>query len=193
MNGGPRRPWSNKTDADVHFQSALLAPARAGDAKRVQAPPAPSRNILDKPARPLGRLWSETEPGKTPKNPHGRVALTEPAGHNRPASMSTYECQSCGRSFAVPQKTLDKYPSWQPKNCLRCHSAIKPAASRPANRSRSPRQGMAAAPAFASRSSAAPERPLTLSEVLQTYSDGPATGIFTDGAAHPNPGPGGWG
>src|SRR5690349_15319022 len=107
--------------------------------------------------------------------------------------MSNYECQSCGRSFAVPQKTLDKYPSWQPKNCLRCHSATKPAAFRPATRARSPRRGLAAAPAFAARSSAAPERVLTLSEVLQTYSDGPATGIFTDGAAHPNPGPGGWG
>ena len=107
--------------------------------------------------------------------------------------MSTYACQSCGRIFAVPQKTLDKYPSWQPKNCLRCHSATKPAATRPANRSRPPRQDPSAAPAFAARSSAGPERILTLSEVLQAYSDGPATGVFTDGAAHPNPGPGGWG
>jgi ribonuclease HI len=100
--------------------------------------------------------------------------------------MSTYECQSCGRSFAVPQKTLDKYPSWQPKNCLRCHSA-KPAAVRPATRTRRPPSPIAA------RTSAAPERILSLGEVLQTYSDGPATGVFTDGAAHPNPGPGGWG
>jgi ribonuclease HI len=107
--------------------------------------------------------------------------------------MSTYECQSCGKSFAVPQKTLDKYPSWQPKNCLRCHSASKPAASRPANRSRRPRVGPSTAPAFAARSSTVPERVLTLSDVLETYSDGPATGVFTDGAAHPNPGPGGWG
>lgn len=107
--------------------------------------------------------------------------------------MSTYECQSCGRSFAVPQKTLDKYPSWQPKNCLRCHSATQPAAARPANRNRSLRPGASAAPAFGARSPAASERVLTLSEVLLTYSDGPTTGVFTDGAAHPNPGPGGWG
>jgi ribonuclease HI len=106
--------------------------------------------------------------------------------------MSTYECQSCGRSFAVPQATLDKYPSWQPRNCLRCHSAAKPAASRPASRRRS-HPGPSTVPAFAAGSSSAPERVLTLSEVLQTYSDGPATGVFTDGAAHPNPGPGGWG
>ena len=34
---------------------------------------------------------------------------------------------------------------------------------------------------------------MTLREVLETYSDGPESGIFTDGGAHPNPGPGGWG
>jgi ribonuclease HI len=106
--------------------------------------------------------------------------------------MSTYECQSCGRSFAVPQKTLEKYPSWQPKNCLSCHSASKPAAARPAGRSRRGRAlpgGSAATP----RSSGGTDRVLTLSEVLETYTEGPSTGVFTDGAAHPNPGPGGWG
>jgi ribonuclease HI len=105
--------------------------------------------------------------------------------------MSTYECQSCGRSFAVPQKTLEKYPSWQPKNCLSCHSASKPAALRPAGRPRRARplpNGSVAAP----RTSGG-ERVLTLREVLQAYTDGPDTGVFTDGASHPNPGPGGWG
>ena len=34
---------------------------------------------------------------------------------------------------------------------------------------------------------------MTLSEVLEAYTAGPMTGVFTDGAAHPNPGPGGWG
>src|SRR5262245_51976826 len=105
--------------------------------------------------------------------------------------MSTYECQSCGRSFAVPQKTLEKYPSWQPKNCLRCHSASKPATARPAGRFRRPRavpSGSAAAPRTGGG-----DRVLTLSEVLEAYTEGPATGVFTDGAAHPNPGPGGWG
>lgn len=33
----------------------------------------------------------------------------------------------------------------------------------------------------------------TLSEVLSNFSGGPQTGIFTDGSARPNPGPGGWG
>lgn len=34
---------------------------------------------------------------------------------------------------------------------------------------------------------------LTLEEVRQKYSAGPDTGVFTDGSAIPNPGPGGWG
>jgi len=29
--------------------------------------------------------------------------------------------------------------------------------------------------------------------VLAKYTDGPQTGVFTDGSSHPNPGPGGWG
>jgi ribonuclease HI len=33
----------------------------------------------------------------------------------------------------------------------------------------------------------------TLEEVLSQFSAGPQTGIFTDGSARPNPGPGGWG
>ncbi|MFM1848277.1 MAG: hypothetical protein RL417_1751 [Pseudomonadota bacterium] len=34
---------------------------------------------------------------------------------------------------------------------------------------------------------------LPLKEVLQKYSAGPNSGVFTDGGARPNPGPGGWG
>ena len=34
---------------------------------------------------------------------------------------------------------------------------------------------------------------LTLEEVLEKYSGGPQTGVFTDGSSVPNPGPGGWG
>lgn len=32
-----------------------------------------------------------------------------------------------------------------------------------------------------------------MAEVLATFHDGPQTGVFTDGAAEGNPGPGGWG
>lgn len=34
---------------------------------------------------------------------------------------------------------------------------------------------------------------MTLEEVLNSYSAGPQTGVFTDGGCQPNPGPGGWG
>lgn len=34
---------------------------------------------------------------------------------------------------------------------------------------------------------------LTTAEALRRYSGGPQTGVFTDGGASPNPGPGGWG
>ncbi|MEE8603678.1 ribonuclease H family protein [Euzebya tangerina] len=34
---------------------------------------------------------------------------------------------------------------------------------------------------------------LTVAEVLRRYTRGPTTGVFTDGSATPNPGPGGWG
>lgn len=38
-----------------------------------------------------------------------------------------------------------------------------------------------------------PEENLTLTTVLAKYSGGPQSGVFTDGSAVPNPGPGGWG
>jgi ribonuclease HI len=34
---------------------------------------------------------------------------------------------------------------------------------------------------------------LTTTEVLASFTDGPLTGVFTDGASEGNPGPGGWG
>ena len=34
---------------------------------------------------------------------------------------------------------------------------------------------------------------LTPDEVLARYTEGPDTGVFTDGSCDPNPGPGGWG
>lgn len=37
------------------------------------------------------------------------------------------------------------------------------------------------------------EEDLTVAEVLAKYTEGPSDGVFTDGAADPNPGPGGWG
>lgn len=36
-------------------------------------------------------------------------------------------------------------------------------------------------------------RDLTVAEVLESFTDGPQSGVFTDGASEGNPGPGGWG
>lgn len=37
------------------------------------------------------------------------------------------------------------------------------------------------------------EENVTLAEVLAKHDSGPTSGVFTDGSAQPNPGPGGWG
>ncbi|MBN2357814.1 MAG: ribonuclease HI [Deltaproteobacteria bacterium] len=68
---------------------------------------------------------------------------------------------------------------------------------------RIPRKLAEAAPrqTTAGRSSAGPRRRgsasaqlnLTLAEVLERFDAGPDSGVFTDGSAQPNPGPGGWG
>src|SRR6187431_2815481 len=110
--------------------------------------------------------------------------------------MSTFQCQLCGRSFTVPQATLDKYPAWQPKQCLRCRTATGHSVASTKGAGRRPDSGAAVrsgAGGGRAGGRGAIESGLTLAEVLATYTDGPGTGVFTDGAAHPNPGPGGWG
>ena len=83
--------------------------------------------------------------------------------------MQSFTCQVCGKQFEVQDATLAKYPGWQPQRCLSCKR--KPA----------------------TRSASAREENLTTLEVLAKYTAGPTDGVFTDGAAEPNPGPGGWG
>jgi ribonuclease HI len=103
--------------------------------------------------------------------------------------MPTFQCQRCGRSFDVPEATLAKYPSWQPKTCLRCRQSSGSSAGTSGSGRKS---GWAPKRSSAGRSEPT-EGTLTLQEVLAAYTDGPTTGVFTDGAAHPNPGAGGWG
>lgn len=79
----------------------------------------------------------------------------------------------------MPQSTLDKYPGWEPKFC-REHSRSRSSATRAPGSRRS-------------RRTSAREENLTVAEVLQKYTGGPAEGMFTDGSSVPNPGPGGWG
>ncbi|MFO0722738.1 MAG: ribonuclease H [Myxococcota bacterium] len=92
--------------------------------------------------------------------------------------MPDFICGTCQRGFSIPEATLAKFPGWVPKQCLKCRkSKGGNARSAPAKR-----------PSFG-----APEANRTTAEVLAMFSEGPDTGVFTDGAASPNPGPGGWG
>ena len=91
----------------------------------------------------------------------------------------TFTCTTCGDAFALPAATLDKYPGWEPRQCRGCRATSNGGGG---SRSRA-----------RSRRSAPVEENLTLAEVLERYTDGPQDGVFTDGSAHPNPGPGGWG
>jgi len=84
-----------------------------------------------------------------------------------------FTCRECSRRFEVPEATLARYPGWTPQVCLRCKGAPARATQRVIASLR--------------------EENLTTQEVLRKYQGGPKSGIFTDGAAEPNPGPGGWG
>ncbi len=97
-------------------------------------------------------------------------------------SVAEFHCLTCGAAFSVSEQALSKYPGWKPKLCLKCRNkdtAMRPAAKRPVRRSPKVQPSR--------------EADLTLEEVLATFRDGPVDGVFTDGAADPNPGPGGWG
>jgi len=97
--------------------------------------------------------------------------------------MPQFTCQVCDEPFSIPDETLEKYPDWEPKYC-REHSPNK-------------KKGKSAGKKRTSRGrgpgGSAREENLTRAEVLEKYTAGPQTGVFTDGSSHPNPGPGGWG
>jgi ribonuclease HI len=84
--------------------------------------------------------------------------------------VSDLVCVDCGKPFTVPADVQARYPGWAPKRCRACHAA-----------------------AGGGGRVSAREQDHTLAEVLERYDEGPDDGVFTDGAADPNPGPGGWG
>lgn len=104
-----------------------------------------------------------------------------------PFAVPSFTCQVCRASFDVAQALLDKYPGWLPKYC-RLHSPKKRSTARPARQARKAPDG-----GGAHRGRSLREENLTLAEVLAKYEDGAGAGVFTDGSAVPNPGPGGWG
>lgn len=92
-----------------------------------------------------------------------------------------FTCQDCGKDFEVRQDVLDRYPGWSPRQCLDCRNARGGSSSR-----QQAKNG-------GGGKSVTKSRDLTVAEVLETFKDGPDTGVFTDGATEGNPGPGGWG
>jgi ribonuclease HI len=86
--------------------------------------------------------------------------------------MPTFRCTDCGQEFTLSETVLARYPGWTPSRCRRCRG-------NGGGRGRGRRQPR--------------EQIRTVAEVLERYQDGPRDGVFTDGSAHPNPGPGGWG
>lgn len=86
-----------------------------------------------------------------------------------------YTCEECGKEFALPESIRDKYPGWTPRHCLDCRKSVggSDVVNRPPSKSKN--------------------RDLTIDEVLGSFTEGPDTGVFTDGASEGNPGPGGWG
>ncbi len=90
--------------------------------------------------------------------------------------MTATTCVTCGATFSPPDELLARFPGWQPRECPACFQRRSaPSSKRGARRGRPGGEV------------------LTLDEVLDRYDDGPDTGVFTDGSANPNPGPGGWG
>ncbi len=91
--------------------------------------------------------------------------------------MPEFTCTECGATFSLPDATLGRFPGWTPKRCRACRDAGAPPAAR----------------RLRGRQTPLVEQNLPVAEVLARYTEGPADGVFTDGSANPNPGPGGWG
>lgn len=98
----------------------------------------------------------------------------------------TLTCKRCGTTFELSDAVAAKYPGWRPKECRDCYGKGSNAKSGGSSKKSS-------ASKRSSRGGAKREENLTLAQVLETYTDGPQSGVFTDGSSNPNPGPGGWG
>ena len=106
--------------------------------------------------------------------------------------LSVFTCDTCGRSFDVRPDVLDRYPGWTPRQCLDCKNSG--GGSPPPKLGSTGPDVTPPRPNYGKGSSIRTKgRDLTTSEVLASFTDGPVTGVFTDGASEGNPGPGGWG
>ncbi len=98
--------------------------------------------------------------------------------------MPEFTCRDCGAAFSLSQDILDRYPGWTPRQCRSCRdggaSGRSASDSKPRRRT-STRRGSGTSALY------------TTDEVLERFTAGPVSGVFTDGGSVPNPGPGGWG
>ena len=107
-------------------------------------------------------------------------------------------CQRCGSTFTPAPELLERYPGWKPKTCRSCYrggsaSGGGGGSARRKRAANGARVGSGGGSAKGGARAGMREELLTVAEVLERYQDGPDSGVFTDGAASPNPGPGGWG
>lgn len=82
--------------------------------------------------------------------------------------MATATCRSCGTTFEPDPSLLDRFPGWTPRECPSCYRGGR----------RGARRGGGGQPTL---------------DAVTPPADSPSDGVFTDGSAIPNPGPGGWG
>lgn len=102
--------------------------------------------------------------------------------------MPQFTCTVCEEAFNIPAAALEKFPGWKPRYC-REHSPNKKSGEAKATE----KPGRKRARPKRRSSSPSREENLTRAQVLEKYTEGADTGVFTDGSSHPNPGPGGWG
>ena len=112
--------------------------------------------------------------------------------------MPSFTCQTCGSDFELSSSVLERFPNWTPKACMGCKSTS--GGSRKRSRGKSSSRGDGGAGEQSAAGLKPPREALgeqepepALLKVLETCTAGPQDGLFTDGSASPNPGPGGWG
>jgi ribonuclease HI len=98
-------------------------------------------------------------------------------------------CARCGDAFSPRPEILAKYPGWEPKECPACY---RKGGGGTGGGAKTAARGTGSRSGGSTRASGREEH-LTRAQVLERYHGGPDTGVFTDGSAIPNPGPGGWG
>ena len=111
--------------------------------------------------------------------------------------MGDFTCSVCGTVFSIPAAALAKYPGWTPRFCAQ-HKPQRAASSEASKPSAPTFQRLPPGRAAGSKTwfgggSGTDTVDLTPEEVLARFTQGPTDGVFTDGGARPNPGPGGWG